>query len=672
MRTIIINTLGEEVPQHELLFLPFREDQLVWLNTNMGGIGACAEKIENLYNAQDKRQDYRLMVLADLGGYEDIDREEIRTCYRSILNAYINLALFQPLAEGKKIPPKSVSVVYMITRILKGTGKIAGGRHYDYVLKFPEDRPFDALELVRLNEVGREEHLDVTAVFRTLIQASKVCRDCGDPEKHRSNLNHFRNNLSQTLETMQKCRYTPSGSMQSEVIPIRAEEFFPKCTDPDLIWLDLQLNLSDMLARQSRVRRERLAELKLTAHTEEELAFRFRRGLRRVHTLLHDAPEQTYFPLENKSDFSVRNLDNRIWTALTEKQGLIPGVMEADAHRKGQELPQKDGLATKVRKAWIRMDQEKKRFDSLYDQLQQEYDPQVARQQQEKILDVCAGEFRRWRSEMLAAKLVRPEESKAVAGVIPELDTKALEAELHQAQVKCSAMAADKLEDYLDLRQEAEEVRADFRSSAKIWMPDSGNSNSRFFITYSVTLAALFLVQMLLPYVGITLGQKGVEISRYVHFIASTALFVALYMVGVLIWLRQMCRELSGHSLRMAELIRRSSERRRKSVEKIVRSFGEDLPQCAILHGNLRQLRMLHGLNAERYTRYRTHMELLTRAEELLQELETELQLPSPAMDRVYKPEQVTKGIDYQKSANHVSNIPYYMLLSDEWGDGVC
>lgn len=672
MRTIIINTLGEEVPQHELLFLPFREDQLVWLNTNMGGIGACVEKIEDLYNAQDKRQDYRLMVLADLGGYEDIDREEIRSCYRSILNAYINRALFQPLADGKKIPPRSVSIVYMITRVLKGTGKIAGGRHYDYVLKIPEDRPFDTLELVRINGLGREEYLDVTEVFRPLMQASKVCIACDDPEKHKSNLNHFRNNLSQTLETMQKCRYTPSGSMQPEAIPIMAEEFFPKCTDPDLIWLDLQMNLGDMLARQSRARRERLAELKLTAHTEEELAFRFRRGMRRVRTLLHDAPDQTYFPLENRPDYGVKNLDNRIWTALVEKQGLIPGVLEADAHRKGETLAKKDGLATKVRKAWIRMDQEKKRFESLYNQLQREYDPEVAREQQEKILDTCAGEFRNWRSEMLAAKLVRPEESKAVAGVIPELDTKELEAELHRTQVKCSAMAADKLEDYLDLRQEAEEIRAEFRGSAKIWMPDSGNSNTRFFLTYSITLAALFLIQMLLPYVGITLGQKGVEISRYVHFLASAALFVTLYLAGVLIWLRQMCRELSAHSLRMAELIRRSSERRRESVERIVHSFGQDLPRCAILHGNLRELRMLHGLNAERYTRYRTHMELLKRAEELLQELETELQLPSPAMDRVYRPEQVTKGIDYQKSANHVSNIPYYMLLSDEWGDGVC
>lgn len=672
MRTIIINTLGEEVPQHEVLFLPFREDQLVWLNTNMGGIGACVEKIEDLYNAQDKRQDYRLMVLADLGGYADIDRDEIRGCYRGILNAHINLNLFQPLADGKKIPPKSVSVVYMITRILKGTGKITGGRHYDYVLQFPEDRPFDKLELVRVKETGREEHLDVTDVFRPLMLASKVCKDCDDPEKHKSNLNHFRNNLSQTLETLQKCRYTPSGSMQSEALSILAEEFFPKCTDPDLIWLDLQLNLSDMLARQSQTRRERLAELKLTAHTEEELAFRFRRGLRRVQTLLQDAPDQTYFPLENRPDYGVKNLENRIWTALVEKQGLIPGVLEADARRKGQEPAKKDGLTTKVRKAWIRMDQEKKRFEALYGQLQREYDPEIAREQQEKILDTCAVEFRSWRGEMLAAKLVRPEESKAVAGVIPELDTKELEAELYRTQVKCGAMAADKLEDYLDLRQEAEDIRADFRSSAKLWMPDSGNSNTRFFLTYSITLAALFLVQMLLPYVGITLGQKGVEISRYVHFLASAALFVTLYLAGVLIWLRQMCRELSEHSQKMAELIRRSSERRLESVERIVRSFGEDLPRCAILHGNLRELKMLHGLNAERYKRYRTHMELLKRAEELLQELETELQLPAPVMERVYKTEQVTRGIDYQKSANHVSNIPYYMLLSDEWGDGVC
>lgn len=671
MRTIIINTLGEEVPQHEVLFLPFREDQLVWLNTNMGGIGACAEKIEDLYRAQDKRQDYRLMVLADLGGYEDIDREEIRSCCRSLLNAYMNVTLFQPLAAQRKIPPKNVTVIYMLSRIVKGTGRITADRYYDYVLSIPEDRPFSSLELIRRCEDGREEHLDVTPVLQDLIRASNVSKAYDDPEKHRSNVNHFRNHLGQTLENLQKCRYTPSGSLQTEAIPIAVQEFFPKCTSRDLIWTDLQLNLSDMLVRQTRLRGNRMAELKLTAHSEEELAFRFRRGLRRVRTLLKEAPDQTYFPLENRSDAGSRNLDNRIWAALLEKKDLLPGVQEADDRRKGQSSGG-EGLTAKLRSAWIRMDREKKQFDSLYNQLQREYDPAVTAEQQQTILDICAEQFRQWRSGVLAAKLTAPDESRAVAGMIPELDTEKMESELRQAQVRCSAMAADKLEDYLDLRQEAENIRAEFGRTAKLWMPDSGNSNTRFFLTYSIVLAALFLIQMLVPYVGITMGQSGVELSRYVHFFASTAVFALLYMVGLLIWLRQMCRELRLHSQAMAELIHRSSERRRGSIENVVRVYGQDLPQCALLYGNLQELRMLHSLNTDRYGRYRTHMELLKRAEELLQELETQLQLPVPAMDRLYKPEQVTRGLDYQQPPDWAGNIPYYMLLSDEWGDGAC
>lgn len=672
MRTIIINTLGEEEKRHELLFLPFREDQLIWLNTNMGGIGACAEKIVELYNSQDKRQDYRLIVLADLGGYADIDRDEIRSCYRGILNAHMNLSLFQPLAEERKIPPRNITVVYVITRTVKGSGKITAGRQFDYVLGLPADRPFDTLELVRLRDDGREEHLDVTGVFAPLLKASGVSRDFGDPERHKANVNHFRNHVGQTVEVLQKCRFTPAGSMQSEMIPVMSQEFFPMCTDPELIWTDLQLNLSEMLARQSRARRDRLVELKLVAHREEELAFRFRRGMQRVRILLNEAPDQTYFPLENRAITGSGNLTNKIWAALMEKEKLLPGVKEANDHRKGQDVSGKMGPVSELREAWLRMGREKKRFQGLCDELQRNYDPTVVREQQQTILEICAGEFRRWRSGTLDGRLTAPDESKAVCLTIPELDTGELERELHQAQIRCSAMAADKLEDYLDLRQEAEEIKADFRKTAKFWKPDCKKSNTKYFLIYSLVLAALFLLQMLVPYVGITMGQGDAEPARYIHLLVSAGVFLGAYLAGLLLWLKQMCRELGEHSRRMSDMIRRSGLRRMESIEAVVRAYAEELPCCTILHENLQEKRMLHAMNMDRYARCRTHMELLKRAEELLQELETELQLSAPAMDRLYKPEQITRGIDYQQPPGYPGNIPYYMLLSDEWGDGVC
>lgn len=672
MRTIIVNTLGGDMPLHELLFLPFRDDQFVWLNTNMGEIGACAQKIEACCNVQDKRQDYRLVVLADLGGYADIDTDEIRSCYRSILGAYLNKMLFVPLAGERMLPPRHITLVYMVSGNVRGSGRITAGRYYDYVLNLPEDKPFCSLALVRFGEDGREARLDITAVFADFMKACRVCDDYGDDEKHRTNVNYFRKQLPDKLRELCKCSYTIPGSMQSEIIPVAIQEYFPQCSDRELMWVDVQLNISRMLARQSRMRRDAVAELKLHAHGEEELAFRFRRGLLRVRKLLKEAPAQTYFPLEAREGPDPVNLYNRIWKALLEKKALLPGVQEADDHRQGKESAPKEWIGSKLRRAWIRMDREKKQFEALCDALDREYDPDVVRQQQQQILDICAEEFRDWRSSVLAGRPVPPEESRAVAGSMPALNTAQTENRLRQAQVRCSAIAADKLEDYLDLRQEAEEIKADFRKTASFWKPDCKNSNTKYFLTYSAVLAAVFLIQMLLPYALITLGQADAGLGNYLHLFVSGAVFAGAYLLGLLLWLRQTCRALGEHSQRMAALILRSGLRRRDSIEAVVKRYGEELPQCALLHRELRQLRMLDSLNMERYARCGTHMELLSRAEEMLLELQTQLQLPMPAMERLYTPEQVIRGIDYQKAPSEPENIPYYMLLSDDWGDGVC
>ncbi len=671
MRTIIINTLGRDLPRHDLFFLPFRDDQLFWLNKDMGGIGACAEEIEALYSAQDRRQDYRLVVLADLAGYDSVDKEIVRTCYQQLLKAYLNHALIQPLADQRQLPPKNVTIIFVITRKTLGGGNVQPERVLDYVLALDEEKlPVGSLELVR-QLPGGTEHLDISDTFRVALDTHCASMpENPDEQARRSTLKFLRQSLEERTNALQKCVYTPVGFVQTEQLPLSAVEFFPQSSSPDLIWADLQLNLSEFLAKENCAPRGKQVDLKLTAHTDEELAFRVARGTARVRYLLTDAPGQTYYPLVNQPNCGTEDLYNRIWAALLEQEQLLPGVREAKEHSEGQMPLQGDGLGAKLHRAWLRVGQERKLFGSLCDQLDQEYNEDAAKEQQQRILDVCAGEFRSWRGAALRQDPQLPAEPKA--GPQPELDTEQLEEKLQKAQLLCGRMAAEKLDDYEDLRQEAEEIKAAYRQASRFWAPDCGNANTKHFQIYSLVLAALFLIQMLVPYVGITMGQSGVEISRYVHFLESAGVFLGLYLVGLLFWLRQLCRDLHMCSEQMSDLILRSSQRRRDSIEAVVKSYAQALPQCTLLHEDLRELRSIHGANQARKARYHTHLDCLKRAEELLRELDTQLQLPFPDMGRLYKQERVVRGIDYQRPPSDRRNIPYYMLLSEDWGDKPC
>lgn len=672
MRTIIINTLGRELPRQKLFFLPFRDDQMFWMDQDMGLIGACAEKIERLSISRDKRQDYRLIVLADLAGFESVDKQLVRECYQQLLRGYLNYTLIEPLARQRHLPPQQVTVIFVVTRKTLGSGNVQPERVLDYVLGLDtQAQPFQKLVLTRARPAGTMEQLDISGMFAGQLRAHNAAMpEKTDESVLRSTLKIFRQALENRLRDLQKCSYTPDGSDSTQQIPLEGVEFFPQCSGPELVWADLQLNLSGFLADQVTAGRGKTVSLELTAHTDEELAFLIARGTQRIRCLLTQAPGQTYYPLENGNNTTTQGLYDRIWTALLEQEELLPGVREAKLHSEEPDAPENEKLHQKLRRAWLRVDVEKKQFRQLCDQLEQEYNADTAEKQQQAILDICAEEFRRWRSGVLERQLLLPEEPTAT--VQPELETQELEDRLREAQTVCGRMAAEKLEDYVDLRRQAEVVKADCRKTVKFWAPDCGNANTRYFRIYSIVLAALFLLQMLVPYIGITLGQSGVELSRYVHFLASAAVFAVLYMVGLLLWLRQLCKDIHSYSDRINDLIYDSSIRRRDSIEAVVRAYGEALPQCTILHEDLRQLRQIHEINCSRKARYNTHMNKLKLADELLREMDTRLQLPAPDMSLLQRRERVQNGIDYQRPPSDSRNIPYYMLLSEEWGDKRC
>lgn len=711
MRTIIINTLGRELRKNPLFFLPFREDQMFWLEQDLNGIDACAEEISAICNDQIKRQDYRLVVLADPVSFYQGEVSIARECYKKLIIALLNRKLLSPLVCQSNLIPRSVTVVYLISRQKDGDRGIHPDEVVDHVFGISaQDQPIRSLRLTRTLPGGNLEYMDATDLFELTLndhclkyannssspvisQAAPVSlpksvdlgpptdEDLGPPplatvpEPSTSSptteqmlFSELRRALNEDLQDLQVCSYVPAGATCEINLPIRTMDFIPKTTVPQLIWADLQLDLCDYLAGQV-LHPDDDAELELPAHTQDDLELRISRANQRVDLLLRKAPKQSYYPLQNQSRPSGSSgLTGRIWEGLSKEANNLPGVAEARLHSENPDKPRSERPSEKLRRYWFRAGQEKKLFQDLCTRLDSEYSEELVTAQQQSVLDICAREFRQWRSSALRLDISLPPEPSLAAQ--PELDAKKLREDLVKSQQACTRVTAEKLADYSDVRQEAEVIKAKARKAGRFWSPDCGSANTHFFQIYSLVLSLLFLVQIMLPYVGITLGQSGVAIDRYIHFLLSIVAFAGLYCVGLLIWLRGLCDELHRYSEEMSLLIWKSSRRREDSIEAAVDAYSSVLPKCMVLSENLRELEYIHATNEARKVHYNAHMDTLRKADELLQELATQLQLP----DRGYEvePERISRGMDYHLPPSHGRNLPYYTLLSDEWGDASC
>ncbi len=668
MRTIIINTLGRELTKNPLFFLPFREDHLFWLERDLGSISACAEEIASICNDQLKRQDYRLVVLTDPVSFYQGKIGLARQCYQKLILALLNRNLLAPLVCQSNLIPRSVTVVYLVSHQQDGDRGIQGAAVLDRVFGIDaSQQPIETLRLTRVLPGGNLEYLDVSSLFETTLQDH---RNKTDRRKAlNQNLDNalvfadLRQALHDDLEALQTCSYVPAGGTSEINLPIRLLEFIPKTTVPQLIWADLQLDLSDYLANQV-LRPNADAELQLPTHTQEDLERRISRAESRIHALLRSAPRQSYYPLKNQSRPSrSESLTGMIWDGLSKDAAQLPGVAEARTHHENPTKPRSEGPTEKLKRYWILVGQEKKLFQQLCQRLDSEYSEELVEKQQQSILEICAKEFRNWRSAALRQKISLPPEPSEV--IQPEPDMDDLRERLEQAQEECTRVTAERLADFSDVRQEAEVIKARFRKAGRFWAPQSGSSTYHFQM-FSGVMAMLFLAQILLPYVGITLGQSGIAIDRYVHFLLSIGVFAGLYGIGLLFWLRNLCEELHGYSEQMSRLIWQSARRREDSIETAVEAYSTVLPECLLLNEDLRELEYIHATNEARKAHFNAHMDTLRRAEELLQELSTELQM----RDRSHEidPVKPIRGIDYQLPPSHGRNLPFYMLLSDRWG----
>ena len=305
----------------------------------------------------------------------------------------------------------------------------------------------------------------------------------------------------------------------------------------------------------------------------------------------------------------------------------------------------------------------KRKFKNQCDVFAEQYNPDKAQAQQMIVLDTCAEVFKDWRVRML-----RRQEEGFGAPTLPEMPDynpqKARE-ELEQAQREYGEACVERLEDYEDLRKEAEEIKAQFRRDTRLW-PKEGAASDWWFLLYSGILAILFLLQMILPFVGITVKTASAQMSGYIHLGISIAVFSGLYAVGLVIWSHVLCSRVCKHVLAMHNLVVRSRARRRQSIINAVETYGKRLPACMIKYENLKRLERIYAANLLRKNHYHTHVQILDKAEEILQEMQTQLRLPR-VID-VEDDKQPKKKIDYQRAPSDPENVPLYIFLSDKWG----
>lgn len=666
MRTIIINTLGSELRKNPLFYLPFQAEQFHWIEKDLPGIAACSEEIAAYQSEQGQRQDFHLILLVSLAQLPSAELASIRRVYVQILNAYLNEALLQPLCQKQQHPPVGVSVVYMLSEKTDGEGNVEVDRELDRIFGFREDMQ-ELPALILKNTLGTPV-VDLSKLFENAITSYNISLENQKNEPLAGSnyaLEQLRRHIFDRLKSQQECLYIPVGMDQTVRLNSQIIEFAPLTTEWDLCCVDLQMNLCEHL--QQNLDSSRVWELQLTPHDAKAIRQRIELAVARVYYLRTHSPQLAFYSMEADVG-DPQSICGEIWEKLRGGTPL-PGVEEAylDAQlavelREAAAQKEKETLAKELRHAWLLIGLEKKRFDGYYSTLQKQYEPAAADKQQKDILDICADVFAGWRRKLLSRKTGLPARAEEIE--MPAFDAAAYEKEVAQAQQQWGEAAVAQLEDYTDVREEAEQVKADFRKAYRLWPDGEFNATSKFCV-YSAVLAVLFVLQMLLPYIGITMGQEGVELSRYVHFTLSLLMFVGLYAVGLLIWLRVLCKQLQRHTQRMYWLLQDSHLRRRKSIVRAVEAYGEILPRCARCHEQLQQLQMLHDENLQRRERFNSHMKMLSKAQELLYELSTLLRMPSTRPGEIPQPKG---GINFELPPSHRDNMPYYVFMSEKWG----
>ncbi len=686
MRTIIVNTIGERMQRNRLFFLPFREDELIWLDCELTQPEQCVREISQLLERQNTRQDYHMVVLTDLSVFGETKYEHIRKACQQLMRAYWNECLLRPMAERRLDLPWGVTEVFLYSGARNNHGGVAEDKVLSQLLPLERWSESQGALTMRFFRHGQEFALDVSPLFREYLQDFRKKRGGSQPEDHAEEpadefhaLLHGEGNyreeksrqpqeetekrwlkeleqlIKSRLAELQDFRFELGGDRGEAQLSIYEQLFPINDGHPELVYADLQLNLSRYIEKLSRWNGAGApTQISLTPHSAREFKDILNRAERRLELAQQNKPQQTYYKLESPGlEVDVSEVEAEILAKLEEHTQDIYGVADA--------LSQEPLPMDHLDRGWFLIGREIRRFQELFDKLKEQYDENAVRKNQSAILDLCADRFHAWRSAHAEkGGTVQP---NATEHTRPRMQLKELREELNQEQEAYFHANVAELADYDDVRREAVDIWNRFECLARFWSPKTRGHDLAHFRKFSLVMAVIFLVIMILPYGLMEWGQPDVGIPKYLWFLVSLGWFAIAYGVSLVYWLHQLRKKLRECTLELYHLMQTSTQRRRESILMAVRIYGTILPTCFRDSERLRRLEELDRKNEEKEKNYSWHDRILKDALYELRELRSALRLERET--EPLDPVDHMKPLDYDQPPWEGTNREAYLLFQD-------
>ncbi|MGN1307409.1 MAG: hypothetical protein ACI4V3_07050 [Faecousia sp.] len=690
MRTVIINTLGAAYSRKDVYFLAFAPEQILWLDSELDQLHQCVQLIRQLQQQQTVKQDYHLVILADLDGFEGAEYEDHRERLQRLLRCWFVVQLLRPLDEHS-FPPVSVTEFFLHENNRDAaTSPIL---NYRGILRLDQAQLPETVALPFRRPDGTEGMLDLTALFAEdlqLFRAPAVPEDTvsaaeapvswrsrlEEPENLAEELNTRRSqrrersledSLTQTIQNRQTLRLIRDAKKE---LLIQTVLFQAQLHDQRATNADLQINLAQLIRTMNDDCKPDLSAIH--AHDTQELAQLLADAEATLEKLVQTENTQPLYrklrdDLYSAADVAEMELDMR--QRLRKQVGTVPGVTDAlnqweqsqgndapEVGALGDSLP--DQARKKLRLAMLRIGKEKARFQARYAQLQKEYNRETVLEDQRKIFDVCAGCYTAWRTGKRKATALSDCRPTEVHRPILEAEKRT---ELLTARDRCAEGVLERLDDFSDVRTEAAELHTRFSALTRLWSPDRHRMNARYFYRFSILMGLIFVILMILPFLLIEGQESGMQLPRIAMYLINFGIFLVLYGVGIFHWLGKLAKQIHALTEQLELLILQSEQARKESVIHAIETYARTLPACLIKQLNYDAMVAADEDNADAGRKYEQHMQYLKAAIKELSDVRTALRAQGYSVEG----KAAQGSIDLLKPPYAPANQNVYLLFTE-------
>lgn len=695
MRSVIINTLGAAYSRKDVYFLAFDPDKILWLTAEPDRLHEGVQMILEDRQRRTELDDYQLFVLLNADGFEDAAYDDHAERIIKVLRAWTVEQLLRPLDEAAAAP---VSATVMIVRSGHRDNATAELTDYCDMLHLDPAQLPEKLTLPYTGPDGSEHALDLTQMFSETMDTISQVQAAKGKNAVRVQTQKVSGRLEVEADGTQECTPPPETSAAAklretaefairrrieeaqsfhlaraskQVMQIRTLDFRTELQDKRAISADLQLNLARLLHNADT---QGLPDAEnVRCHTPKELA----QLLANAEQTLKEQRDPTELPTLyyklNDSVFSeddAADLQHEVCVRLQSEAKDVPGVKKAlkelnEYVPEAEDLPQPvnrpgffSRLFDRLCGGMISVAKERQYFRERYADLQKEYDRERVLSDQRTVLDICAGSYNGWRTEERRKKV--PYVSKPTEIRRPVLEKEKTD-ELTHARERCAEGILSQLSDYADVRRQAAQLQTQFRQIGRLWSDDNRLQSTKYFFRFSVVMGVIFVILMLLPFFLIGGQATDLKLSRFVAYLINSAVFVVLYAVGFLIWLRKLAKEIRVLRSQLQQLIEQSAEERRQSVLRAIQMYTKELPACIIRQLNYSAMEQTDRRNAAIDRKYGQHMQYLSDAIEEISDVRTALR--TQGFDVTGKAEKRT--LDLTRPPYDPANRELYLLFSE-------